>query len=73
MCIVCNCGDDGNMFLIHFRNAQETIRIASASMKLCALRNNDKKIKRRYDRAHKKMVKLMREWNKIEHMRELGN
>jgi len=64
MCIVCNCEDAGDEFLVEYERARTAMDRAAQAMLACS------KIDRRYDRSHKALVKLCREWNKIEHERE---
>lgn len=66
MCIVCECGDRGVAFLTEFARAQHAMQKAARAMHTCA------KEQRHYDRTHKQMVRLLREWNNIEHQREKG-
>jgi hypothetical protein len=64
MCIVCKCDEAGFKFLGHFNEAQKHMQAAADAMLECS------KIDKSYDAAHKAIVRLSREWNKIEHMRE---
>jgi hypothetical protein len=36
----------------------------------CSQEATDPEVKKRYNRIHKKMVRLKRDWNKLEHERE---
>ena len=69
-CIVCNCDNMGLDFLSEFSKAQNNMRLASRLMFACSKVAEDEETKKRYDKAHKKMVKIIKEWNKIEHERE---
>jgi hypothetical protein len=65
MCIMCNLGfDKGDEFLFDFVAARHAMEKAAQTMKECAA------IHRPYDRTHKRMVKLIRDWNRIEQERE---
>lgn len=72
MCIICNMGDDkaaaahAAQFLRDFATAQKAMSEAAAALYECA------KIDRRYNPTHKAMVRLIREWNALEHTREHG-
>jgi hypothetical protein len=70
MCVVCNCGDEGYTFLTHAYNVSFEMEKAAAAMLACSEVVEDKGAARRYDAAHKKIVRLRREWNRIEHERE---
>ena len=64
MCIVCNCDEAGDDFLIKFERARSAMKEATEAMRRCS------EIHRDYDRTHKLMVKLTREWNRVEQQRE---
>jgi hypothetical protein len=66
MCILCNCGFDGpaDEFLGAFEASRRIMKRATEEMGRCA------RIDRRYDKTHKRMVRLMRDWNRIEQERE---
>ena len=70
MCVVCNCDDAGLTFLTHAYGASYEMEKAAAAMLQCSKVVQDEEASRRYDAAHKKMVRLRREWNRIEHERE---
>jgi hypothetical protein len=70
MCIICNCGDDGDSFLTAFLNSQRAMRNAQDWMRRCSTHAVDAESRKRYDATHKRMVKLMREWNALEEFRE---
>lgn len=71
MCIVCNDPDQVGgaptafAFLGSYAKAQREMRKASAAMLAMS------KLDRRYDRAHKQMLRVMHDWNMIEHTREV--
>jgi len=70
MCIICNMGSDDTaanhalQFLRDFATAQKAMAESAAALHECA------KVDRRYDATHKTMVRLIREWNALEHTRE---
>jgi len=70
MCIVCNCNSIGLTFLSRFSEAQQRMKDASELMLSCSRVAKDKETKKRYDKAHKKMVRIIKDWNKIEHERD---
>jgi len=77
MCIICNCGDDGDDFLMHFSAVKQHMRLAAEAMLRCSKLGNKyfqpghaSRNRQRYDQIHKKIVKMRKEWNKIEHERE---
>lgn len=77
MCIICNCGNTGDEFLSEFIAARSALERASALMLECSKTatrptNNDPffEARAKYDSIHKKMVKILRDWNRIEHERE---
>lgn len=71
MCIICNCdGDVGFDFLVAFYESQSSMKKAAAAMKAASRAAKLPEDRKRYDQVHKRMVKLLREWNSIEHMRE---
>lgn len=79
MCIVCNCGEVGDDFLAYFSAARDAMERAKKAMLICAqsAKRHDSVepipvARISYDRAHKKMVRLCREWNAIEAEREVG-
>ena len=43
---------------------------AADGMLLCSQKAEDPKVKARYDRAYKHMVRVMRDWNRTEEIRE---
>ena len=64
MCIICNCGADGENFLASFSLSRDAMKKAKDEMMKCS------SVDRRYDAIHKKMVRLIKEWNSIEQERE---
>lgn len=73
MCIICNTTDPHSAvdFLTTFSQASGCMKKATAAMLETARSAPNPEHRRAYDRAHKRMVRLMREWNQIEHEREL--
>lgn len=72
MCIICNMPApegvfEAEKFLHHFELAGNNMKLAADNLKLCY----DLTKRKSYDRTHKKMVKLMRDWNRLEHEREI--
>jgi hypothetical protein len=77
MCIICNCGDDGDEFLSAFEQARAGMKAAKAAMLKCAesavhpaTSAPYHEARARYDAMHKKIARLLREWNSIEQERE---
>ena len=73
MCIICNLSVKGKEhegcqlainFINKFEQASHAMKQATNSML------EVKKFDRNYDNTHKKMVKLMRAWNRLEQERE---
>lgn len=80
MCIICNmmgpepngnAMEAGLKFLREFNYAQEHMRAATEAMRRCKPFVSDEETRKRYDRTHKAMVRISREWNRIEHEREV--
>lgn len=69
MCIICN-SESGSDFLSDFENARKHISKSTETMLRCSQEATDPEVKKRYNRIHKKMVRLKRDWNKLEHERE---
>ena len=75
MCIICRLGakDDfdgpkkATAFLDAFERAKGAMQAATDAMAECA------KMDPHYDRTHKRMVSLQRDWNRIEQEREAGD
>ena len=75
MCIVCNCDDFGNgmpgsKFLSHFERAMAELKKACEEMDKCSKVARRPEVKKQYDMAHKKLVRLRRELAQIEQFRE---
>lgn len=75
MCIICAMAkhedvDTACEFLSAFHRAQANMKISAELMKRCSEIAVRPATKKQYDRTHKKMVRLMKEWNKLEHFRE---
>lgn len=70
MCIICNCSDDGDEFLLAFLKAQRAMKEAKDAMLKCSKSSVDKTAAKQYDRVHKEMVRLIKEWNRLEEKRE---
>ncbi|MDE2103232.1 MAG: hypothetical protein KGL39_38655 [Patescibacteria group bacterium] len=71
MCIICKCNgvnpndpEPGSDFLSAFYDVQRAIETAKAAMHRCA------KVDRSYDASHKAIVRMQRDWNRLEHYRE---
>lgn len=70
MCIICNMGDDfasvenASTFLTKFSQAAATMKQAAEALHKCV------SVDRKYDATHKSMVRLIAEWNGLEHSRE---
>lgn len=74
MCIICNTDDQLNLasnFLDDFSHASKLMKSAADRLKGCAAFARTAEKRKAYDASHKKMVRLIREWNRIEHEREL--
>lgn len=72
MCIVCNCNYIGSDFVDTFVLSQHKMHLAADLMLACS-RHPDATPEQRkqYNRTHKQMVRLIKEWNKLEHTREI--
>ena len=68
MCIICNAGDVGDDFLSAFESSRSAMRDAAKAM--LKVKAAAPQHAAQYDRAHKQMVRLIREWNKVEMLRE---
>ncbi len=75
MCILCNMGHDDNAlkeadeFLCAFAIASQKMKLAVKQMETVAI-VCPPKYRSQYDAAHKTMVRILREWNRIENLRE---
>lgn len=79
MCIICNASagkdsevtvDIANEFLHHFHASQQAMQKAASRMLALSQFVGMPEDRKRYDRTHKQMVRLLKEWNSIEHQRE---
>ncbi|MGN7160821.1 hypothetical protein [Sphingomonas sp. SAFR-052] len=73
MCIVCNVGDShptAYRFLDDFRKSQEAMKAAADAMLAVSAVAVTAEDRKRYKAVHKRMVRQMREWSKIEQQRE---
>lgn len=74
MCIVCECDGPhdypGGDFLTAFETSQAKMRDAVEGMARCRDAAATPAGRKRYDRAHKKMTRLLRDWNRTEQERE---
>lgn len=71
MCIVCNCGDAAFPYLDAFAAASAHMERAATAMLDCAKVAKTPEQRKQYDATHKAMVRLKREWHKLEHTREV--
>lgn len=78
MCIICNSAT-GDLFLGEFAVARAAIERAKDAMLECSKNAvgeyagvTDTEMRAKYDKIHKKITRLLREWNNIEHEREHG-
>lgn len=62
--------EKATIFLHHFGEAQKQMKLASDAMLAFKATMTDKDAIKRYDRTHKQLVRLSRDWNCIEHHRE---
>ena len=70
MCIICNCDETGEAFLIAFEGARTNMQAARDHMLECSRVAIDQDVRKQYDATHKQMVRLIREWNSLEQQRE---
>ncbi len=70
MCIICNCDEIGDRFLLAFARSRKSMKESTRAMLECSKAASDHTIKARYSFMHKKMVRLERSWNAIEQERE---
>jgi len=73
MCIICNCGDTGDRFLSEHYAAKLAIEKAKLTMLGCSKVATTPEARKRYDSTHKAMAKLLRDWNRLEELRENGH
>lgn len=84
MCIICNVtigsdmsviyrnNDKAEYFLRTFTQAQDKMRAAAdALLAVSQIEGLNPEVAKQYDAVHKDMVRLRREWNKLEEKREL--
>lgn len=75
MCIICNAGEDAleaHVYLHEHDMARRAMKKAAAAMLAVSKSAPDAADRKRYDRTHKKLVRILRDWNSIEHGRERG-
>lgn len=76
MCIICNMPDfdkSGDEFLVAFDDARQRMREATEAMLRCSKVANTLEARERYDATHKRMKRLMADWNRLEQEREAGH
>ena len=72
VCILCNCGETGDDFLTSFASSRHKMEQAKNAMLACSKVAKDQDQRKRYDHIHKEMVRLIREWNRLEEAREVS-
>lgn len=73
MCIICNCepmSEEPEIFLIKFEQSRQAMTQATLAMLAVSKMAATPEARARYDRTHKAMVRLQREWNALESARE---
>ncbi len=74
MCIICNMPDfkhePADRFLSTFEMSRRSMKAAAEAMLECSKVANTPEARKRYDATYKKMVRQIREWNKLEEKRE---
>lgn len=73
MCIICNLpihSDTAGEFLDAYDRARKEMAAATTAMRACSQDAILPEHRKRYDQIHKMMVRLQREWNSIEQLRE---
>lgn len=73
MCIICNMKgreDVAEEFLSAYMTAQVAMKKAKHAMFICSEEAVTPEARVSYDAAHKAIVRLVNEWNKIEQRRE---
>lgn len=77
MCIICNLPYDtargmsaGETFLASFPSASRQMKKACDAMLEASKVAHTPEDRKKYNRTHKRMVSVMRDWNRIEHQRE---
>lgn len=78
MCIICNMSKMEDVqvasdFLSAFSNASAAMQRSADLMLECSKRVGDAADRARYDAVHKKMVRQIADWNRLEHEREAGS
>lgn len=78
MCIICNFttpdeqfGGCGDRFLSAFSASRANMKRAADEMLICSKTAPTPEARKLYGRAHKKMVRIIRDWNRIEQEREV--
>lgn len=78
MCIICNLEDpsagldEADRFLKRFAEASKAMKAAAAELDAVTKLVREPH-RSRYKQTHHKMVRLMREWNRLEQEREAGH
>jgi hypothetical protein len=73
MCIICNTppyNTEADSFLTHYSRSRSAMKASALLLKQCSAIALTPEVRKQYDKTHKKMVRLIREWNKLEQMRE---
>lgn len=73
MCIICNCppySSEPNTFLSAWDLSVIAMRETAAKMLAVSKIAITPEHRKRYDATHKQMLRVMHEWNKLEHFRE---
>jgi len=70
MCIICNCGDDGDNFLYEYEVARGKMKKAREAMLKCSQVATDEESRKRYKATYNKMASIIKDWNSIEEFRE---
>lgn len=71
MCIICECADAGESFLDAYDTTRRYLKRATQLMLDCSKVAVTPEARKAYDATHKRMRRLMRDLNRIEHTREL--
>ena len=70
MCIICSTGGDDKAFEFLDAYAKSQAAMTSAAAAMLAITTLSPGARKQYDKTYKQMVRLCKEWNKIEHKRE---
>lgn len=70
MCIICNCGDTGDEFLIAFEGVKHEMKRAKDLILKCSQVAVDAESRRQYDATHKAITRMIHDWNRLEEFRE---